>query len=328
MALTMKQEPVLDVKNLEVQFATRDGLVSAVQKLSFHADKDETIGLVGESGCGKSTAALALMRLVPQPGKIVGGSVILNGKDILKLDEAQMRALRGPEVAMVFQDALTALDPRMPVGKQLMEPLQIHLHLSPRQARERAIELLAQVAIPSPSSRLKQYPHEFSGGMRQRAMIALAISCRPHVLLADEPTTALDVTMQIQILNLILELKHQTGTAVVLITHDVGIVANTCDRVVVMYAGHEVEFGKTQDVFTHPVHPYTRGLLESTLMLDGDRNKPLQVIPGLPPELINLPKGCVFYPRCKHHTEQCLQAQPELEMAENEHMVACWNWRK
>ena len=321
------QIPALDVKNLEVQFATRDGVVSAVQKLSFQVAQEETIGLVGESGCGKSTAALALMRLVPRPGRIAGGSILLKGKEILTISDAEMRALRGPEVAMIFQDALTALDPRMTVGRQLMEPLQIHLHLPVNEAKARAIELLGQVGIPSPASRLNQYPHEFSGGMRQRAMIALAISCRPRLLLADEPTTALDVTMQNQILNLILQLKQQTQTAVVLITHDVGVVANVCDRVVVMYAGREVEFGRTQDVFTHPVHPYTRGLLDSSLMLDGERSRPLQAIPGLPPELISLPKGCVFAPRCKFRTEQCQQSQPELEIAESEHMVACLNWR-
>jgi oligopeptide transport system ATP-binding protein len=325
--MTSSNAPVLDVKNLEVQFSTRDGTVRAVQKLSFYVAAEETIGLVGESGCGKSTAALALMRLVPSPGQITGGSILLHDRDILKISDSEMRSLRGPEVAMVFQDALTALDPRMTVGKQIMEPLQIHLHLPAHEARQRAIELLAQVGIPSPASRLKQYPHEFSGGMRQRVMIALALSCRPHLLLADEPTTALDVTMQNQILNLIVELKQKTGTAVVLITHDVGIVANVCDRVVVMYAGREVEFGRTQDVFTHPVHPYTKGLLSSTLMLDGDRSKSLQAIPGLPPELINLPPGCVFAPRCRIRSEQCLREQPDLETAEDEHMVSCWNWR-
>lgn len=319
---------VLEVNNLQVQFSTRDGVVNAVHNLSFHAAPEETVGLVGESGCGKSTAALALMRLVPRPGRITGGSIRLDGQDLLALSDEKVRSLRGPGVAMIFQDALTALDPRMTVGRQIMEPLQIHLRLSAKEAKNRAVELLDQVGIPSPASRLRQYPHEFSGGMRQRAMIALAISCRPRLLLADEPTTALDVTMQNQILNLMLELRQKTHTAVVLITHDVGVVANVCDRVVVMYAGREVEYGRTQDVFTHPVHPYTRGLLESTLMLDGDRDRPLQAIPGLPPELINLPRGCVFAPRCRFRTEACLQDQPELETAESDHWVACWNWRK
>ena len=323
----MENSPILEVNNLEVQFPTREGTVSAVHKLSFHVNAGEIVGLVGESGCGKTTAALALMRLVPKPGKITGGSIRIGAKEITQLSENEMRAMRGPAVAMVFQDALTALDPRMTVGNQILEPLQIQMHLSPSQARARAIELLTQVGIPSAASRLKQYPHEFSGGMRQRAMIALALSCSPRVLLADEPTTALDVTMQNQILNLIQDLKSQTGSAVVLITHDVGVVAKVCDRVVVMYAGREVEFGPTERVFTHPVHPYTRGLLESTLMLDGDRSKPLQAIPGLPPELINLPTGCVFYPRCKFKSDVCQEQQPELETIEREHMAACWNWR-
>jgi oligopeptide/dipeptide ABC transporter ATP-binding protein len=299
-----------------------------VQKLSFTVAAEETLGLVGESGCGKSTAALALMRLVPKPGQIVGGSMRLNDVELTSLSETQMRARRGPELAMVFQDALTALDPRMPVGKQIVEPLQVHLHLSAAAARQRAVELLAQVGIPSPASRLKQYPHEFSGGMRQRAMIALALSCRPRLLLADEPTTALDVTMQNQILDLILDLRKQTGTAVILITHDVGIVAKACDRVVVMYAGREVEVGPTRALFTRPAHPYTRGLLESALVLEHDRNKSLQAIPGLPPELIHLPPGCVFAPRCSLRSERCIQEQPGMEpAAQSGHQVACWNWR-
>ena len=324
----MENSPILEVNNLEVQFPTREGMVSAVQKLSFHVNAGEIVGLVGELGCGKSTAALALMRLVPRPGKITGGNVRIGDKEITQLGENEMRAMRGPAVAMVFQDALTALDPRMTIGNQILEPLQIQLHMPPSQARARAIALLTQVGISSAASRLKQYPHEFSGGMRQRAMIALALSCSPRVLLADEPTTALDVTMQNQILNLIQDLKDQTGTAVVLITHDVGVVAKVCDRVVVMYAGREVEFGPTESVFTHPVHPYTRGLLELTLMLDGDRSKPLQAIPGLPPELINLPAGCVFYPRCKFRSDVCQERQPELETIEREHLAACWNWRQ
>lgn len=323
-----KPRNILEVQNLEVQFPTREGAVTAVHKLSFTVASDETVGIVGESGCGKSTAALAFMRLVPRPGRIVGGSILLNGVDLTQLSEAEMRALRGPEVAMVFQDALTALDPRMPVGNQIMEPLRIHLGLSAAAARTRATELLAEVGIPSPASRLKQYPHEFSGGMRQRAMIALALSCSPRLLLADEPTTALDVTMQNQILDLMLDLKRRTGTAVVLITHDVGVVAQVCDRVVVMYAGREVEVGPTEMVFTQPAHPYTRGLLESTLMLEGDRSTPLQAIPGLPPELIHLPPGCVFAPRCSQRSEQCTREQPDLKAAaHDQQQVACWNWR-
>lgn len=327
MSLEQNKRDVLQVKRLQVQFKTRDGIVYAVQDLSFHVSPGEIVGLVGESGCGKSTAALALMRLVPKPGRIVGGSILLNDRDILKLSESEMRSLRGHEVAMVFQDALTALDPRMTVGRQIMEPLQIHLKLSSKEARERATDLLAQVGIPSPSTRLDQFPHEFSGGMRQRVMIALALSCGPSLLIADEPTTALDVTTQNQILSLLVKLKDETGAAIVLITHDVGVVSNVCDRVVVMYAGREVEVGRTRDIFTAARHPYSRGLLESTLMLDGNRERPLEAIPGLPPELIDLPPGCVFYPRCKHRSAQCQTASPPLEPAANAHEVACWNWR-
>lgn len=327
MSLEQKQRDVLQVKRLQVQFKTRDGIVYAVQDLSFHVSPGEIVGLVGESGCGKSTAALALMRLVPKPGRIVGGRILLNDRDILKLSESEMRSLRGHEVAMVFQDALTALDPRMTVGRQIMEPLQIHLNLSPKGARERATELLAQVGIPSPATRLDQFPHEFSGGMRQRVMIALALSCGPSLLIADEPTTALDVTTQNQILNLLVKLKDETGAAIVLITHDVGVVSNVCDRVVVMYAGREVEVGGTRDIFTAARHPYSRGLLESTLMLDGNRERSLEAIPGLPPELIDLPPGCVFYPRCKYRSEQCQTVSPPLEPVANAHEAACWNWR-
>jgi oligopeptide/dipeptide ABC transporter ATP-binding protein len=327
MSLEQRQTDVLQVQRLQVQFKTRDGLVYAVQDLSFQAAPGEIVGLVGESGCGKSTAALALMRLVPKPGRIVGGSILLNSRDILTLSEAEMRSLRGREVAMVFQDALTALDPRMTVGRQIMEPLRIHLKLTPKAARERAAELLAQVGIPSPASRLNQFPHEFSGGMRQRVMIALALSCSPSLLIADEPTTALDVTTQNQILNLLVKLKDETGAAIVLITHDVGVVSNVCDRVVVMYAGREVEVGGTHAIFTGARHPYSRGLLESTLMLDGDRTRPLEAIPGLPPELIDLPPGCVFYPRCKYRSEQCKTAAPRLEPVAPAHEAACWNWR-
>lgn len=327
MSLEQQQRDVLQVKRLQVQFKTRDGIVYAVQDLSFHVAPGEIVGLVGESGCGKSTAALALMRLVPKPGRIVGGSVLLNDRDILELSESEMRSLRGYEVAMVFQDALTALDPRMTVGRQIMEPLRIHLKLSPKAARERAADLLAQVGIPSPATRLDQYPHEFSGGMRQRVMIALALSCGPSLLIADEPTTALDVTTQNQILNLLVKLKDETGAAIVLITHDVGVVSKVCDRVVVMYAGREVEIGGTRDIFTAARHPYSRGLLESTLMLDGDRERPLEAIPGLPPELIDLPPGCVFYPRCKYRSDQCKTASPPLEPVANVHEAACWNWR-
>ncbi|MCU0509607.1 MAG: ABC transporter ATP-binding protein [Anaerolineae bacterium] len=322
------EAPVLDVRDLQVQYPTREGIVTALDGLSMQVKAGEIVGLVGESGCGKSTAALSFMRLLPKPGRIAAGSITLDGRDILKLSEREMRGLRGPSVAMIFQDALTALDPTMPVGKQIAEPLRLHKGLSGGAARARAIELLGQVGIPDPERRFGQYSHEFSGGMRQRAMIAVALSCGPRLLIADEPTTALDVTVQRQILRLIRELRDTSGAAVVYITHDVGVVAELCARVIVMYAGRAVETGPTQRVFTAPAHPYTAGLLGSTLELTGDRSLPLNAIPGLPPELIDLPAGCAFAPRCPLAVRQCQEARPALEAAGDghavDHQVACW----
>jgi oligopeptide transport system ATP-binding protein len=296
-----------------------------VDGLSFDVAAGEIVGLVGESGCGKSTAALSIMRLLPSPGRIVGGQIILDGQDVVQLSDREVRALRNTVVAMIFQDSLAALDPTMKVGKQLMEPLQTHMKLSAAEARKRAIQLLDRVGIPSPGERMGAYSHEFSGGMRQRAMIAIALSCEPRLLLADEPTTALDVTIQRQILDLIVNLCDETGAGVILITHDVGVVAETCDRVVVMYAGRKVESGITKDVFVHPKHPYTIGLLNSTLDLDRDRNKLLQAIPGLPPDLIELPPGCLFWPRCPRQTEICQQKTPVLQSLGGRHEGACWH---
>ena len=317
-------ETVLRVTNLQTRFYTQDGVVRAVDGLSFNVAGGETIGLVGESGCGKSTAALSFMRLVPKPGKIVGGQIILDGQDIVPLPQGEMRRLRGPKVAMIFQDALAALDPTMKIGTQLIEPLQTHLGMSAQVARERAIELLARVGIPSPEARLNEYPHQFSGGMRQRVMIAIALSCNPKLLLADEPTTALDVTIQRQILDLILLLRDETGAGVILITHDVGVVAETCERVVVMYAGRVAETGPTEEVFLHPKHPYTQGLLGSVLELSHERGKPLPAVPGLPPELIDLPPGCLFWPRCSHAMDVCTERAPAPTEVGNHHAAACW----
>jgi oligopeptide/dipeptide ABC transporter ATP-binding protein len=318
-------DTVLQIKSLQTRFYTQDGVVAAVDGLTFDVAAGEMVGLVGESGCGKSTAALSIMRLVPKPGKIVGGEILLDGVDLVGLDGREMRMQRGPQVAMIFQDALAALDPTMKVGRQLMEPLKAHLNMSPSEARERAIELLARVGIPSPRERLGAYSYEFSGGMRQRAMIAMALSCAPKLLLADEPTTALDVTIQRQILDLMLSLRDETGAGVILITHDVGVVSETCDRVVVMYAGRKVESGPTEEVFLRPSHPYTIGLLGSTLELGRDKDKPLRAVPGMPPDLIDLPPGCLFWPRCTRQTEICRVQTPVLEAVGQGHEAACWH---
>jgi oligopeptide transport system ATP-binding protein len=318
-------DTLLQIKGLQTRFYTQDGVVAAVDGLTFDVAAGEMVGLVGESGCGKSTAALSIMRLVPKPGRIVGGQIILDGADLVALSRREMRMQRGPQVAMIFQDALAALDPTMRVGKQLMEPIQTHLKLSASESRERTIELLARVGIPAPEERLGAYSYEFSGGMRQRVMIAMALSCAPRLLLADEPTTALDVTIQRQILDLIVDLRDETGAGVILITHDVGVVSETCDRVVVMYAGREVESGLTEEVFVRPRHPYTIGLLNSTLELGRDRDKPLQAVPGMPPDLIGLPPGCLFWPRCTRQTDLCQEQTPSLQPVGLRHEAACWH---
>lgn len=321
-------EKVLQVNNLKTQFFTHDGLVSAVDGVSFDVAAGEMIGLVGESGCGKSTIALSIMRLLPPQGKITAGQIILNGQNIETLSEQQIRKMRGPEMAMIFQDSLAALNPTLKVGKQVMEPLQTHMGMSSRQARKKAIELLDRVGIPAPEKRLDAYAHEFSGGMRQRVMIAIALSCDPKLLIADEPTTALDVTVQTQILELMEKLRDETGASLVFITHDVGVVAETCDRVVVMYAGKVVEAGPTQEVFQRPRHYYTIGLLGSTLNLERDRHTPLDAVKGTPPDLIDLPPGCAFWPRCSHADEICRQKTPPLDIVGEGHQAACWHTDK
>lgn len=317
-------EKVLQVRELKTQFFTQDGVVAAVDGVSFDITPGEMVGLVGESGCGKSTIALSIMRLLPPQGRIVGGQILLDGQDVVALSGRQVRALRGPKMAMIFQDSLAALNPTLKISKQLMEPLQIHLGMSAQEARQQAIQLLARVGIPEPEKRLDAYAHEFSGGMRQRVMIAIALSCDPKLLVADEPTTALDVTVQSQILGLMLKLRAETGAGVIIITHDVGVVAETCDRVVVMYAGRVAESGPTEKVFQRPQHPYTIGLLNSTLDLGRERNAPLDAIPGLPPDLIDLPPGCHFWRRCSEHIEICQRETPPLVPVGEGHEVACW----
>lgn len=323
--LRENRPPILQMNDVQVQFRTQDGFVSAVDGLSFQVAAGEILGIVGESGCGKTTAALAMMGLLPKSSRITGGRILLEGQDLTQLQGREMRKVRGSKIAMIFQDALAALDPTMRVGQQIMEPLQTHLGMSSAQARARALELLTIVGITQPEQRMKQYPFEFSGGMRQRVMTAIALSCHPRLLLADEPTTALDVTVQRQILNLLLQLRTTTGAGIVLITHDVAVVSEVCDRVVVMYAGREVEQGTTEEVFTNPRHPYTQGLLGSTLGATTDRSKPLKAIPGLPPSLIKLPPGCPFAPRCTKVTEICRAKMPANDAITPRHGVACWH---
>lgn len=319
---------VLDVRNLKTQFFTRTGIVYAVDDVSFHVGEGETLGIVGESGCGKSVTAMSIMRLIPMPpGRIVNGEVLLNDGsgpvDLVALGEAQMRAIRGNRIAMIFQDPMTSLNPVLTVGDQLTEPLILHLGMSRREADVRAIELLKRVGIPAAEERLHAYPHQFSGGMRQRVMIAMALGCNPKLLIADEPTTALDVTIQAQILDLMLQLNREVGTAIVLITHDLGVVAEVCERVVVMYAGQIVETGSADDIYASPQHPYTIGLLNSVPKLGDNVKEQLVPIPGLPPDLLEPPVGCRFRPRCRFRQEKCDDSPPLVEVAPGQ-MARCW----
>jgi oligopeptide transport system ATP-binding protein len=316
--------PLLEVIDLQTHFRTEDGLVKAVNGVSFSVDKGETLGIVGESGSGKSVTSLSVMRLIPNPpGKIVGGKIMFDGEDLLTYDEDEMRKVRGKNIAMIFQDPMTSLNPVLTVGRQITESLELHLKLTGKEARRRAAELLALVGIPSPERRLDDYPHQFSGGMRQRVMIAMALSCNPDLLIADEPTTALDVTIQAQILELINRLRSEIGMAVIIITHDLGVVAGMADRVVVMYAGRIIEEGPTNQIFADPRMPYTIGLLQSIPRLDEERGRRLNPIRGLPPDLINLPEVCPFSPRCDFVQDACYQQAPPLRPVEPNQRAAC-----
>jgi oligopeptide transport system ATP-binding protein len=316
--------PLLEVRNLETHFHTQDGVVKAVNGVSFHVNRGETLGIVGESGCGKSVTSLSVMRLIPSPpGRIAGGQILFDGEDLLRLSEQEMRAIRGNRIAMIFQDPMTSLNPVLTVGRQITESLELHLKLSKREASNRAAELLHMVGIPSAAKRLDNYPHQFSGGMRQRVMIAMALSCNPELLIADEPTTALDVTIQAQILELINRLREELETAVIMITHDLGVVAGMTDRVTVMYAGRVVEEGPTREIFANPRMPYTIGLLRSIPRLDEERGRKLNPIRGLPPSLVNLPQICPFSPRCDYVQERCLTVQPDLRAVDHDHRAAC-----
>jgi oligopeptide transport system ATP-binding protein len=317
--------PLLEVRNLEVQFKTQDGLVKAVNNVSFHLERGETLGIVGESGSGKSVTSLALMRLIPNPpGKIANGQIMFDGENLLENTEEEMRHIRGNRIAMIFQDPMTSLNPVLTIGRQITESLELHMKLSGREARNRAVELLKMVGIPAAERRLDDYPHQFSGGMRQRVMIAMGLSCNPELLIADEPTTALDVTIQAQILELINRLKSETGTAVIIITHDLGVVAGMADRVAVMYAGRIVEEGPTEQIFINPRMPYTIGLLRSIPRLDEGRAQRLTPIRGLPPDLINLPEMCPFSPRCDYfQAGACDQQVPPLRSVAPNQRAAC-----
>lgn len=320
-------EPLLEVRDLRTQFFTQDGVVKAVDGVSFHLKPGETLGLVGESGCGKSITALSIMRLIPSPpGKIVSGEILFEGEDILKMSDDEVRSIRGRKIAMIFQDPMTSLNPVLTINRQISEALELHLGMSKQQARQRAIELLKMVGIPNAEQRVDQYPHQFSGGMRQRVMIAMALSCNPSLLIADEPTTALDVTIQAQILDLIRTLQREHNTALILITHDLGVVAGMTDRIHVMYAGHIVETAPTEELFENPKHPYTVGLLNSIPRLDAPRKERLNPIRGLPPDLIDLPDMCPFVPRCDFAREKCSEKNPPLFEVNPVHRSACWYW--
>jgi oligopeptide transport system ATP-binding protein len=316
-------QTLLEVQDLRTVFATKDGNVKAVDGVSFHLDAGETLGIVGESGCGKSVTAMSIMGL-QRPGRIVGGKVLFKGNDLTKASEAEMREVRGQQIAMIFQDPMTSLNPVFRAGWQVAEPLRLHRGVDFVKALAGAVAMLGRVGIPSPAERAKNYPHQFSGGMRQRAMIAMGLTTTPQVLIADEPTTALDVTIQAQILDLLRTVNREFGTATILITHNLGVVAGMCERVMVMYAGKVVESGPTVDVFAHPKHPYTWSLLRSIPRLDAERHEPLKPIEGLPPNLIDLPPGCAFQPRCPFRIERCSRDTPALNRVGETQLAACW----
>jgi oligopeptide/dipeptide ABC transporter ATP-binding protein len=321
-------QKVLEVSNLQTVFFTNSGLFRAVDDVSFHVRRGETLAIVGESGCGKSVSALSIMRLVPNPpGRIVGGSIQLEGTDLLGLDEAKMRQIRGNRISMIFQEPMTSLNPVIRIGDQISEAVRLHRTLSSKEAWAQAVEMLRLVRIPEPARRAQEYPHQLSGGMRQRAMIAMALACRPALLIADEPTTALDVTIQAQILKLMLDLQQELGMGLILITHDLGVVAQTAQRVIVMYAGRKVEEAGVDTLFADPRHPYTRGLMASIPAVPTSRateKARLAEIPGTVPSLTRLPPGCAFAPRCAFAVDRCRQEYPPLEDWGNGHLAACW----
>jgi len=316
---------LLEVKNLKTHFFTMEGVVKAVDGVSYELDEGETLGLVGESGCGKSVSALSVMRLIPDPpGKIIDGEILLDGEDILKIDMEGMREVRGAKIAMVFQEPMTSLNPVLTVERQITETLQLHMGMSKLESQRESVNLLTRVGIPDPEIRIKQYPHQFSGGMRQRVMIAMALSCNPRLIIADEPTTALDVTIQAQILDLMKSLTTELGVALIVITHNLGVVARYADRVNIMYAGKVIERGEAREIYANPRHPYTVGLLRSVPRLDLPRRAKLDPIEGQPPDLINLPPGCAFRERCRWAVDKCATDTPELVETSDGHLSACF----
>lgn len=318
--------PLLEVKQLEVAFFTKNGIVRAVNGISYSLEKGDTLGIVGESGSGKSVSLLAMLGLIPMPpGKIMGGEVIFDGKDLLKLHQSQWGGIRGKQIAMIFQDPMTSLNPVMNIGDQIDEATVVNLGLSPNEARKRTVEVLSMVGIPKAADRCKDYPHQFSGGMRQRVMIAMGISCRPQLLIADEPTTALDVTIQAQIIDLVKRLQREMGMTVIWVTHDLGVVARLTRRIIVMYGGNIMEIGPVKTIYSHPSHPYSIGLLASVPGASVDRSSELRFIPGAPPDMVHLPKGCPFAPRCIYVTEQCQLENPPLRDISADQKAACWN---
>ncbi|HYF91377.1 MAG TPA: ABC transporter ATP-binding protein [Symbiobacteriaceae bacterium] len=317
-------EKLVDIRNLKTYFYTEDGVVPAVDGVDLYVKRGETLGVVGESGCGKSVTSLSVMRLIASPpGKIVGGEIIFEGEDLLKKTEPEMRKIRGNDISMIFQEPMTSLNPVYTIGDQISEAIILHQGLSKKEAIDKAVEMLRLVGIPLPERRVKEYPHQLSGGMRQRVMIAMALSCNPKLLIADEPTTALDVTIQAQILELMKKLKKELGMAIMLITHDLGVVAEMCERVVVMYGGKVVEEGDAVSIYKSPLHPYTEGLLQSIPRMDEDVDR-LHVIEGVVPNPLHLPEGCRFHPRCPYAVDKCKQAQPALEQVAPGRFVACY----
>lgn len=321
----MNVSTLLKVRDLTVSFQTYAGEIQAVRGVNFEVMHGEAVAIVGESGCGKSVTAKSIMKLLSTPpAQYKSGSILFEGENILEKSERQMQKIRGNEISMIFQDPMTSLNPTSKVGNQIIEAVMKHNKMSKKESYQRALEMLELVGIPQPHKRINQYPHEYSGGMRQRAMIAMALACQPRLLIADEPTTALDVTIQAQILELMKNLQKKMETSIILITHDLGVVAETCERVVVMYAGKVIETGTVKEIFEHPQHPYTKGLLKSVPRLDMDKNIPLSPILGTPPDLLDPPKGCSFYSRCEHAMRICKKYDPELERVGDSQITACW----